>query len=175
MTGFGPFHKIAVNPSGWLAERSDRDYRVLEVSYRAVDEFIQTLNPNAFDRLLMIGVATTRQFITPELFARNHHAPVPDVTGEIRTLEIEPGAPLLLTSSLWHPERLSQAYPGHPTRTSCDAGGYLCNYIAFRALRRFPEKEVGFLHIPTFETVSQSEQIGALHAILAAVESSSDR
>lgn len=170
VTGFGPFLQIKENPSGRLAQESGRKHAVLEVAFRAVDEFIDGIDADSFDRLVMVGVAATRQFITPELFARNHYAPIPDVHGEVRELEIEPGAPLLVASTLWAPERLCWAYPGHPTRTSCDAGGYLCNYIAYRALRRFPEKHVGFLHIPTFEQLPLKVQVDSLNAILTAVE-----
>lgn len=170
VTGFGPFLSVKDNPSGRLAQQSQRSHVVLDVAFRAVDEFLEQVDPNSFDRLLMMGVAAKRHFVTPELFARNRYQSVPDVTGEVRSDEIELGAPLLLTSTLWRPERISWAYLGQPLRTSCDAGGYMCNYIAYRALRRFSDKEVGFLHIPAFEEVSEEEQLRALLEILEAVE-----
>ena len=173
VTGFGAFKSIAENPSATLAESSGRPHTVLEVSYQAVDEFISSLCTDSFDRLLMIGVAAKRDRLTPELFARNMIGPDADVRGYAPLGYIEPMAPLLLESTLWTPEVLSEIviYDPH-TKVSMDGGDYLCNYIGYRALAAFPEKRVGFLHIPTPEHLPMQEQQRVLQMMLEIIERS---
>lgn len=138
VTGFGPFGTVAVNPSGFLAEQSGRDHRLLEVSYRAVREFLTRLDPNSFDRLLLLGVAAGSKKCRVELFARNLIGPTPDVHGEIPgPREITPNAPRVLGGTLWDGTRLlsPQLIADHPRLVhSFSAGAYLCNYIYFEAL-----------------------------------------
>jgi pyrrolidone-carboxylate peptidase len=53
---------------------------------------------------------------------------------------------------------------------SVDAGSYLCNYLLYRALLRFPEKRIGFLHVPAFSVVPFEEQICVLRTITTEAE-----
>jgi len=171
VTGFGAFQDIAVNPSSKLAETCGRPFRNLEVAFQAVDDFVQELSPATFDRLLMLGVASSRDRLTPELFARNMLGPSKDVRGYAREGFIVPEAPLLLESTLWTPQILSEivAYDPH-TKISMDAGEYLCNYISYRALQRFPDKQVGFLHVPSESHLPLAEQSATLERILSVIE-----
>ena len=43
---------------------------------------------------------------------------------------------------------------------SKDAGDFICNYTYYQNLRMFNETEVDslFVHVPTFETISQEKQ-----------------
>jgi pyroglutamyl-peptidase len=170
VTGYGPFGKIKDNPSAHLAQDCGRPHEVLEVSFEAAERFINELNPDSFDRLLMIGVADGRDFITPELYARNQIGRTKDVHGHDRFGPIDPHAPLLLVSSLWHPKSIASLFPEDRVRASCDAGRYLCNYISYRAMARFPDKRVGFLHVPDATEMPLDEQAEVLQRVLAAVE-----
>jgi pyrrolidone-carboxylate peptidase len=171
VTGFGPFKNISENPSSTLASISGRPFQVLKVAYTAVDDFLAGLNPNSFDRLLMLGVAVNRDRLTPELFARNMIGKSPDMRGHASLGYIKVGAPLRLGSTLWTPEIVSTIVAYDPlTKISMDAGDYLCNYIGYRALERFPDKQVGFLHVPSQERVPIDQQAASLKRILDLVE-----
>ena len=170
VTGFGPFGAIADNPSGRLAEACGRPFRVLEVSYEAADAFLAEVVPDEFDNLLMLGVAASRERITPEIFARNWRGAVPDVRGASLPGPIEEGQPLLLESTLWNAHLIASLSSLPELFASLDAGSYLCNYVSYRALRRFPQKRVGFLHVPPFEKVSQERQTEVLGKVLEAIE-----
>lgn len=169
VTGFGPFNEIDENPSAKLAEGCGQPARILPVSYRAVTDFLAGLQPAWFDVLLMLGVATKRDHLTPELFGRNYRGDHADVDGKSLKGEIDASGPLLVPSTLWTPELLSAILLDDRFRESMDAGEYLCNDIAYRAVRRFPDKRVGFLHVPPVEKMPLGEQAEALQFLLRTV------
>lgn len=170
VTGFGPFRNVTENPSAKLAEGCGRPFQVLEVAYDAADAFLEGLSPEGFDTLLMLGVASGRSRLTPELFARNVRHGEADVRGQTLPGPIEEGQPLLLESTLWNAHLLAEVEVGFGLFASMDAGGYLCNYLSYRALRRFPSKRVGFLHVPPFDKVPQERQAEILAGVLESVE-----
>ena len=153
-----------------LAEGCGRNHAVLEVAYDFVDAFLRALDPADFDALLMLGVATGRDGMTPELFARNWRGETPDVRGKGQAGPIEEGEPLLVESTLWNAHLLAEIEVSLGLRTSMDAGSYLCNYTSYRALRRFPDKKVGFLHVPPFEKVPQERQAEILAKVLGDID-----
>ena len=57
VTGFGSFGEVIENPSAALAASSGCSYEVLEVSFEAVDQFLERLDRGSFDKLLLLGVA----------------------------------------------------------------------------------------------------------------------
>lgn len=168
VTGFGPFLSVEDNPSAHIAKGCGLPHRVLEVSFKAVDEFFAALDPGGFDGLLMIGVAPKAEKMRIELIARNVVGPVPDVRSEVHG-----PAPVSFTSSgslagtLWRsPELFAETLDWAP---SVDAGDYLCNYVYHRALTSFPSKRVGFLHVPPVESMPMDRQQVALGRILEMV------
>lgn len=166
VTGFGPFGGIAENPSSELAKECGIDHRILEVSFHAVDRFVET-ELSGYDALLAIGVNASASKMTLETIARNEIGPTPDVSGEIRGPgPIDPRLPQNIASSLWTQELLSET---EEWTQSTSAGGYLCNYLFFRAISAYPNKRIGFLHVPKFETVPQMEQARILGQILRAL------
>ncbi len=148
VTGFGPFNGVPENPSAELARLSGQRFEVLEVSYEAAEQFVNRLDPSSFDHWLMLGVAASRKLLSMELFARNARGGE-DVRGVKSESEIEKGGPLLLEASLWKPDLVADLLQSDPDRiqTSMDAGAYLCNFLSYVGLRRFPEKSLGFLHV----------------------------
>lgn len=170
MTGFGAFGTVADNPSARLAEGCGRNFAVMEVAYDYADAFLRALDPERFDVLLMLGVATTRDWMTPEMFARNWRGETPDVRGKAPAGPIDPEEPLLIESTLWDAGLLARMETSLDLRTSLDAGSYLCNYASYRAIRRFPDKRVGFLHVPPFERMAEVRQAEVLANVLAAIE-----
>lgn len=169
VTGFGPFGTVTDNPSGRLAEGSGRPFQVLEVAYAAADAFLAAVDPEGFDTLLMLGVATSRDRITPELFARNWRGAAPDVRDVTLPGPIEDGQPLLIESTLWNAHLVAGLSVSPGLFASLDAGSYLCNYLSYRAIRLFPQKRVGFLHVPPFGKVPPERQAEVLGEVLKAI------
>ena len=170
VTGFLPFGDHAVNPSALLAESCGRPFEIVEVSFVAVDAFLDRLRSTpAPDVLLMLGLRGGGTTLDLEMVARNHVGPSPDMRGEIRGPgPIDPAGPGLLTTTLF------AALPPVATELfspSDDAGCYLCNYIYYRALRLLPPPtRVGFVHVPPPEAMPLDEQRRRLLHFLAATE-----
>ena len=170
VTGFGPFSKTSDNPSAILAAESGEDHRILEVAWQTVDDWIGSGDANDYNVLLHLGFAD-RHFMTPELFARNFIGHTPDVRGEVRAGDIELDGPLLLDSTLWTPELLGDLLMDDRLRPSEDAGNYLCNYIVYRSLMAYPDKMVGFLHVPNFDRISEADQQEVIKGLLSSLRS----
>lgn len=165
VTGFGAFGEFDENPSSLLASGCGFEHHLLEVSFKAVDAFLAGLDGGSFDALLMLGVAGKAEGFRVETVARNWIGPIPDVRGERHGPGLlDPAAPPRLASTLWPASLLADA----PLRAaSVDAGDYLCNYLFFRALQAFPDKRVGFLHVPPVSVVPIEEQRQMLAGVLA--------
>jgi pyroglutamyl-peptidase len=169
VTGFGPFLDVDENPSATLAQHCGLPFAILPVSYRAVDAWMDELDAASFDALLMIGVAAKSEKLRLETVARNEAGLKPDIDG----LVLGPGpfdaaAEFQLASSLWQSAGLTMDTDSWSIST--DAGNYLCNYTFFRALQRWPEKDIGFLHVPRFEAVPQHAQETALQELLVYID-----
>ena len=166
VTGFLAFQGFDVNPSALLAQSSGRPYELIDVSFDAAETFLERLaaSHGAYDRVLMLGVRGSGALIEVERLARNHVGPELDVRGEVRGPgPIEPGAPATLPTTLFDPASTAA------TSFSDDAGCYLCNYIYYRALRRFPRSRVGFVHVPPLDVVPLEAQQRHLASLLELV------
>lgn len=163
VTGFGPFGEIAGNPSSILAETSGYPHRILEVSYRAVDHFLdrEFCRPK-YDALLLIGVNAKATKLRLESRGINACGPAPDVLGQVGPGVICPSGPQTKATTLWR----SEHYGLEGFTKSTSAGRYLCNYLFFRALLELPHHQVGFLHIPLAETLPIQNQQGYLEKLL---------
>ena len=164
VTGFGPFPGAPVNPTGPLGRALARAVRlprvnivahVFETSYAAVDrELPDLLTTHRPDVLLMFGLATRARLLRVETLARNVVALVPDVTGQsLQRRTIVPGAPATRTMpaparALLEALREAQV----PATLSRDAGGYLCNYLCWRAAESAAAaggpRLAAFIHVP---------------------------
>lgn len=167
VTGFLAFGGFDVNPSALLAQSCGRPFELLEVSFAAVNAFLDRITTDApFDRLLMLGLNGRGTTLHLERTARNHVGDTPDVRGVIRGPgPIEPLAPEILPTTLFDSTpALAQFTP------SDDAGCYLCNYVYYRTLRRVPHRRIGFVHVPPLEIMSLDEQRSRIAEIIAAVE-----
>ena len=166
ITGFGPFGTFDENPSSWMAERCGRAFRVLEVSYAAVDQFLGELTSDSFESLVMLGVAGTARRMRFETVARNWVGTTPDVHGVVAGPSvIEPDGPatIPLSPSVTLPD-------GNHWEPRDNAGDYLCNYISYRAAHRFPERRVYFIHVPPFEVLSPDVQLAELGQMLGRMD-----
>ncbi|MCK0196393.1 peptidase C15 [Ancylobacter sp. 6x-1] len=162
VTGFGPFPGAPVNPSGALALQLARSRRlagiglavdalVLPTLWVRADALPAELAARDPDILLMIGLAGRRRALTPERFGRKASRAFPDAAGRRPQRAIQTGAPALVPA----PARLGPLVKalreaGLPARLSVDAGGYICNALAWRGYRwaRERERTAVFVHIP---------------------------
>jgi len=164
VTGFGPFPRAPVNPTGPVVRALERTVRmprvrlvahVFATSYAGVDRelpaLIATHRP---DVLLMFGLATRARLLRIETLARNAVALTPDVSGtSLQRRTIVPGAAATLalpvpTRPLLRTLREAQV----PATLSRDAGSYLCNYLCWRAAEAAAAPDgprlAAFIHVP---------------------------
>lgn len=143
--GFGSFPGVADNPSRFAAFAASPEAEVLRVSYAAVDLRVAQFGDEEL-AVIAFGIAASSTRPRIELFARNRDsASVPDVDGIIREGVIENAAPELLPGHWIEP--LLVALAPFDIETSDDAGGYLCNHLYWRLLRR-PQSAAVFVHLP---------------------------
>jgi pyroglutamyl-peptidase len=166
VTGFRPFDRFASNPSEHLAKGSGKNHEVLEVSYDAVDHFFKRLDPSTFQTLLMLGVHGTATALQLEMLAHNWIGSAQDVLGDAPTGPIHDGPPIL-AGTLWRELPIDPLFKTEPIKLSYHPGSYLCNYIYYRALFLYPDKRVGFLHLPSEAMLPLSLQAATLEKIVA--------
>lgn len=165
VTGFGPFSEISANPSEFLAENCNAPYRILDVSYDTVDFWVENLDPNKYDVILMLGYAN-RPTITPERSASNVASGIPDIHGDTRNGQIIPGGISKRTGLLWTQDLLAKL-SGYPeVSISNDAGTYLCNYLYFKVSEHCKRATTGFLHVPSFDVIPAETQLKILGEII---------
>lgn len=165
-TGFGPFEATDDNPSAWLAEYCGAEFSVLKVTFAAVDHFVDSFDASGSSALVLMGYAN-REKMSMELVARNQIGPHPDVDGVTQgPCRIESNAPAQLSGGLWS-GLSTEAKAMEELDFSDDAGDYLCNYLYFRCLRKWPHLPIGFLHVPSFETIGKDRQLAIVRLILA--------
>jgi pyroglutamyl-peptidase len=164
ITGFGRFPGAPFNPSRPLAlvlakrrrpafEDIHRAVHIFETSYAAVDRDLpKILARHKPDIVLMFGLAARTSFVRIETLARNTRSILfPDVSGD-RPNEraiVRGKTALQGHAPFWR--LLGAARSARvPTRTSRDAGRYLCNYVYWRALEasRSGTPLAQFIHIP---------------------------
>jgi pyroglutamyl-peptidase len=165
VTGFGSFGEFEQNPTEVLACGCPT-HHVLRVSFSAVDQFLAGLDLPEGCIWVQLGVSAKAKKLTFELAARNQNGVSADVDGITKPGEIEPGPPVLL-GTLWD-QAIQDSLP-FDFEVSSDAGGYLCNYLYYRSLRRFPHARIGFLHVPPETIVPLAELKALLGETLAAV------
>jgi pyrrolidone-carboxylate peptidase len=167
VTGFGPFLSTENNPSAWLAERSGAPFSVIPVTFAAVEDALELLSEQPWQFLLLLGLASKSPTMRFESVACNRVGTTPDMDGVVwGPGPIDPAAPQQLHSTLW------MGLPDDATdlgEVTTDAGGYLCNYILFRALQKFPDRKVGFLHVAESELLPLESQLGVVQAIVDAL------
>jgi pyrrolidone-carboxylate peptidase len=167
VTGFGPFGPVKDNASAHLAEGSGHSFKVLEVSYRAVEDYFDELAKNPPDVVLLLGHDLNAHKMRLETVAHNRIGEKEDVRGEVwGPGPIDPLAPAQLSATLWIPEVLFESETREP---GCDAGGYLCNFSFFKACQKLPRTRVGFIHVPPFERIDKEVQLREIGRVLRAV------
>ncbi|MEN0059485.1 MAG: pyroglutamyl-peptidase I [Bdellovibrio sp.] len=166
LTGFRPFQGEAINPSELLLtavskEMGNSDFihtLTLPVSFRRSWEILKSELEKNYDVIFLLGQAGGRNRIGLERVALNWWEGPADELGEsLPTGSIEPGAspayftslPLTEWKGLLSQQRI-------PVEISLSAGGFVCNYLYFQALKRVAEQkirtQVCFVHVPYIPT-----------------------
>src|SRR5262249_37357455 len=165
LTGFGPFPGAPFNPTGPLVERLARLRRpalagvtivphVFQTSYETVDrELPRLIARHKPDALLMFGLAPRAKTLRIETRARNALALLPDASGRsLRRGLIVSGGPSAVALPAQARHLLSAGRSARiPLVYSRDAGGYLCNYLCWRAAEasaRNGPRITSFVHVP---------------------------
>ena len=176
LTGFGPFPGAPVNPTETLvrelAQRSQpggagprRLAHVFHVSYQTVDrELPELIERERPDALVMFGLASRSRVVRIETLARNAlSSSLPDASG------CTPGTATITAEG---PQKLAMPAPvdrlltaarstGVPVRRSRDAGGYLCNYLCWRAAEAATSgspRLATFVHVPPVQISAAGSQ-----------------
>lgn len=169
VTGFGPFGTFDSNASEHLAKGWGGRNAVIEVSYESVDRFVEALDRRSFDTLVMLGLHGSATRFQLEMLAHNWIGTAPDVLGDAPTGTIHEG-PRILSGTLWRQLPLDSILRSEPVCLSYHPGSFLCNYIYYRALHLFPDKRVGFIHVPTQQALPLAEQSRTLGKLLDLVQ-----
>jgi pyroglutamyl-peptidase len=163
VTGFGPFRDVIDNPSAKLANGLPGTTEVLPVQYGKVEAFARSVRSRSEDTILCLGLNAKADSLRFELYGHNQiggekgHGS----RGHSRTI-IRPNGPKTLGQTLLSPSQLLQL----KMSTSYTPGDYLCNFLLYSLLIRYPDRRIGFVHVPLFETVSMSDQIDQLKELI---------
>lgn len=181
VTGFGPFPGAPQNPSESVLRRmSARSadaslvLQVLPTEYRAagplLDRLIAQLEP---DLCLCTGVGKGPG-VRIERLARNDGTIADlDNAGQGWAGPIAPGGPPVYEAGL-PLERIvcELAQRGHAAAISDDAGGYLCNFVFYRASHLVAERGMrtrcGFLHLPALSSGDEERSVERLVDVVRA-------
>lgn len=160
LTGFEPFGKATLNPSGEIVKQISGDNivtAILPVAYAQSAERLLVLiaehNPEV---VICLGQAEGRTQITPERIAINlDDARLADNEGVIRNdAPIVVGGPVAYESTLPIKEFVKSINDaGVPAAISLSAGAFLCNHIFYVAQDHFKDTNVrsGFVHVPLMD------------------------
>jgi pyroglutamyl-peptidase len=172
LTGFEPWGKNRVNPSGEIAKALGG--HVLPVDYdlaaRELRRLIRQTRPNA---LLLLGLASGRTRISLEAVALNvdHH----EDRGKLGRWRrpIRRRGPIALEARL-PLDRIFRRLRAARVRATVShhAGTFVCNHVFYEGLAAF-RGPCGFVHVPPFKAMSRPRQIRAIRTILLALGGSS--
>lgn len=166
ITSFGPFGAFQSNPSnelmlmlkedGEFNRQFDVEYHALEVSYQAVDEWVDTVG-DAFDLIIHMGVASGAELLRLEKLARNT-VQGEDVRGfQPSSNKIDADGrdiPTNLPEEVF--DKILAAFEG-VSMISEDAGSYLCNYLFYKSLSHLSSKaRVLFVHVADVQQLPEA-------------------
>ena len=160
LTGFEPFGKATLNPSGEIVKQiSGKNIvtAILPVAYaQSAERLLQLIAEHNPDVVICLGQAEGRTQITPERIAINlDDARLADNQGVIRNdVPIIAGGPVAYESTLPIKEIVKAINDaGVPAAISLSAGAFLCNHVFYLAQDYFKGTNVrsGFVHVPLMD------------------------
>ena len=185
LTGFEPFGKATLNPSGEIVKQISGDNivtAILPVAYaQSAEALFALIEHHKPDVVISLGQAEGRIQITPERIAINlDDARLADNEGVIRNdVPIVVGGPVAYESTLPIKEFVTAINcAGVPAAVSLSAGAFMCNHIFYVAQDRLKGTKVrsGFVHVPLMDeqagefpglpTMSLDQMVKAVRAML---------
>ena len=160
LTGFEPFGKATLNPSGEIVKQISGDNivtAILPVAYaQSAEQLLAMIAEHKPDVVICLGQAEGRTHITPERIAINlDDARLADNEGVIRNdVPIVVGGPVAYESTLPIKEFVKAINDaGVPAAVSLSAGAFLCNHVFYVAQDHFKGTKVrsGFVHVPLMD------------------------
>ena len=160
LTGFEPFGKATLNPSGEIVKQISGDNivtAILPVAYaQSAERLLALIAEHNPDVVICLGQAEGRTHLTPERIAINlDDARLADNEGVIRNdVPIVAGGPVAYESTLPIKEIVKAVNDaGVPAAVSLSAGAFLCNHVFYVAQDHFKGTKVrsGFVHVPLMD------------------------
>jgi pyroglutamyl-peptidase len=160
LTGFEPFGKATLNPSGEIVKQISGENivtAILPVAYaQSAERLLALIAEHNPEVVICLGQAEGRTHISPERIAINlDDARLADNEGVIRNdVPIVVGAPVAYESTLPIKEFIKAVNDaGVPSAISLSAGAFLCNHIFYVAQDQFKGTKVrsGFVHVPLMD------------------------
>ena len=160
LTGFEPFGKATLNPSGEIVKQISGDNivtAILPVAYaQSAERLLALIAEHKPGVVICLGQAEGRTHISPERIAINlDDARLADNEGVIRNdVPIVVGGPVAYESTLPIKEIVKAINDaGVPAAVSLSAGAFLCNHVFYVAQDHFKGTKVrsGFVHVPLMD------------------------
>ncbi len=160
LTGFEPFGKATLNPSGEIVKQISGENivtAILPVAYaQSAERLLQLIAEHNPDVVICLGQAEGRTQITPERIAINlDDARLADNQGVMRNeMPIVLDGPVAYESTLPIKEIVKAInVAGVPAAVSLSAGAFLCNHVFYVAQDHFKGTKVrsGFVHVPLMD------------------------
>ena len=160
LTGFEPFGKATLNPSGEIVKQISGDNivtAILPVAYaQSAEKLLALIAEHNPDVVISLGQAEGRKHISPERIAINlDDARLADNEGVIRNdVPIIAGGPVAYESTLPIKDIVKAINDaGVPAAISLSAGAFLCNHVFYVAQDHFRDTKVrsGFVHVPLMD------------------------
>ena len=161
LTGFEPFGKATLNPSGEIVKQISGDNivtAILPVAYaQSAERLLALIAEHNPDVVICLGQAEGRTQITPEKVAINlDDARLPDNDGVQRSdVKILNDGPDAYFTTLPIKEMVDAVKAaGVPASVSLSAGAFLCNHVFYVAQNKFAGSNVrsGFIHVPLMDS-----------------------
>jgi pyroglutamyl-peptidase len=169
LTGFEPFGKATLNPSGEIVKQISGENivtAILPVAYaKSAERLMQLIAEHNPEVVICLGQAEGRTQITPERIAINlDDARLADNEGVMRNeMPILLDGPVAYESTLPIKEIVKAINnTGVPAAVSLSAGAFLCNHVFYVAQDHFKGIKVrsGFVHVPLMD--EQAEEFPGL-------------
>jgi pyroglutamyl-peptidase len=163
LTGFEPFGKATLNPSGEIVKQISGENivtAILPVAYaKSAERLMQLIAEHNPEVVICLGQAEGRTQITPERIAINlDDARLADNEGVMRNeMPILLDGPVAYESTLPIKEIVKAINnTGVPAAVSLSAGAFLCNHVFYVAQDHFKGTKVrsGFVHVPLMDLQS---------------------
>ncbi len=160
VTYFGPFNNFKYNPAELIAielnaifkNNSNIDFKKLDVSFESIDRFLNS-KLDDYEYIIELGVATKSDKIRIESKGTNVINGIDIHTNQKCGTIIENEEQVIPARfPIFIIDKIISLFPTEVV-VSDSAGKYLCNYLYFKSLFKYPQHKVLFIHIANFQDI----------------------